>query len=362
MRHALTAAILGLGLAACAPAPTPASPETEAPPAPRTWSFADGEVFPAGRTLTRPESGVVLADGTLVVVDQVNGLTAIAPDGSIRPFGNFAAAGYSHSPPDYAAGPNGAAFEPDGRHVLVADVFTGSLWRTDTETETTTRFYQHPYGINYAHRDSTGAIWFTQSTENAPPQSEARLFGALNGPMPDGALFRIAPSAEGEPLPSPERLLDGLLFANGFTLDETRGKLFLAETVAGHITSYTVDLATGALSDRAVLTTLTSPDNVEQAADGTLWVATPMSNQVLAINPDTGESRVAFSAQTEEAAALSAEFDRRAAAGEPRLELLSSVVWDPMPGLVTGVIHTPGGGPVYISNLGDALLKIEAAE
>lgn len=33
-----------------------------------------------------------------------------------------------------------------------------------------------------------------------------------------------------------------------------------------------------------------------------------------------------------------------------------------MPGLVTGVIHTPGGGPVYISNLGDALLKIEAAE
>ncbi|HRJ01639.1 MAG TPA: SMP-30/gluconolactonase/LRE family protein [Hyphomonas sp.] len=362
MRHALTAAILGLGLAACAPAPTPASPEPEAPPAPRTWSFAEGEVFPAGRTLTRPESGVVLADGTLVVVDQVNGLTAIAPDGSIRPFGNFAAAGYSHSPPDYAAGPNGAAFEPDGRHVLVADVFTGSLWRTDTETETTTRLYQHPYGINYAHRDSTGAIWFTQSTENAPPQSEARLFGALNGPMPDGALFRIAPSAEGEPLPSPERLLDGLLFANGFTLDETRGKLFLAETVAGRITSYTVDLATGALSDRAVLTTLTSPDNVEQAADGTLWVATPMSNQVLAINPDTGESRVAFSAQTEEAAALSAEFDRRAAAGEPRLELLSSVVWDPMPGLVTGVIHTPGGGPVYISNLGDALLKIEAAE
>ncbi len=362
MRHALTAAILGLGLAGCTPAPTPASPEPEAPTAPRTWSFADGEIFPAGRMLTRPESGVVLADGTLVVVDQVNGLTAIAPDGSIRPFGNFAAAGYSHSPPDYAAGPNGAAFEPDGLHVLVADVFTGSLWRTDTETETTTLIYQHPFGINYAHRDSTGAIWFTQSTENTPPQSEVRLFGALNGPLPDGALFRIAPTAEGEPLPAPERILDGLLFANGFTVDEARGKLFLAETVAGHITSYTVDLATGALSDRTVLTTLTSPDNVEQAADGTLWVATPMSNQVLAINPDTGESRVAFSAQTEEAAALAAEFDRRAATGEPRLELLSSAVWDPMPGLVTGVIHTPGGGPVYISNLGDALLKIEAAE
>lgn len=363
MRYTLTAAILGLGLAACTPAPTPAPEAAEAPaPAPRTWTFADGEIFPAGRTLTRPESGVVLADGTLVVVDQVNGLTAIAADGSIRPFGNFAAAGYSHAPPANAAGPNGVAFEPDGRHVLVADVFTGSLWRTDTETETTTLLYQHPFGINYAHRDSTGAIWFTQSTENAPPESDVRLFGALNELLPDGALFRIPPTAEGEPLAAPERVLDGLLFANGFTLDETRGKLFLAETVAGHITSYTVDLATGALTDRAVLATLTTPDNVEQAADGTLWVATPMANQVLAINPDTGESRIAFSAQTAEAAALAAEFERRATAGEPRLELLTPVVWDPMPGLVTGVIHTPGGGPVYVSGLGDALLKIEAAD
>ncbi len=363
MRHMLAAAILGTGLAACTPAPAPAPETAEKAPAPqRTWTFADGTLFPADRSLQRPESGVVLADGTLVVVDQRYGLAAISPDVAVRPYGNFAAAGYVHAPPGNAAGPNGVAFEPDGRHLLTADVFTGSLWRTDTETETTTRLYQHPFGINYAHRDSTGAIWFTQSTENAPPESDARLFGALNLPLPDGALFRIAPTPDGVPLPPPERILDGLLFANGFTLDEARGKLFLAETVAGHITSYTVDLATGALSDRTVLTTLTSPDNVEQAADGTLWVAMPMANQVLVINPDTGESRVAFSAQSEEAATLAAEFDRRAAAGEPRLELLSPVVWDPMPGLVTGVIHTPGGGPVYISNLGDALLRIEAAE
>lgn len=361
MRRIVIATLAGFSLGACTPSTQSGAEPAEAA-ALRTWTFEDGEIFPAGRSLTRPESGVVLADGTLVVVDQVNGLTAITPDGSIRPFGNFAAAGYIHEPPANAAGPNGAAFEPDGRHVLVADVFTGGLWRTDTETETTMLIYQHPYGINYAHRDSTGALWFTQSTENAPPESDARLFGALNGPLPDGALFRIAPSAEGEALPAPERILDGLLFANGFTIDETRGKLFLAETVAGHITSYTVDLATGALSERAVLTTLPSPDNVEPAADGMLWVAAPMANQVLAINPDTGESRVAFSAQTEAGAALLAEFDRRAAAGEPRLEVLTSDVWAPMPGLVTGVIHTPGGGPVYISGLGDALLKIETAE
>jgi streptogramin lyase len=102
-----------------------------------------------------------------------------------------------------------------------------------------------------------------------------------------------------------------------------------------------------------------SPDNVEQAADGALWVASPLANQVLEIDPDTGESRVASSAQTEAAAAIVAEYNRRLAANEPRGDMLSPDVWSPMPGLVTGVIHTPGGGPVYISGLGDALLKIE---
>lgn len=366
MRLYLMTALAGLTFAACTPAPSPApAPEpaaAETPAAPRTLTFADGSLFPEGRTLTRPESGVVLTDGTVVVVDQVNGLTAIAPDGAISPFGNFSAAGFTHAPPENPSGPNGVAFEPDGRHLLTADVFTGSLWRTDTETGTTSKIYQHPFGINYAHRDSTGAIWFTQSTENAPPGSDARLFAALDQPLTDGKLFRIPPAADGAPLPAPQEVLTGLQFANGFTIDETRGKLFIAETVAGHILSYSVDLATGALTDRAVLANMVSPDNVEPGPDGTLWVASPMSNQVLAINPETGETRVAFTAQTEAGTAVIAEYARRGEAGEPRSELLGPDVWAPMPGLVTGVIHTPGGGPVYVSGLGDALLKIETPE
>jgi sugar lactone lactonase YvrE len=364
MHRTLLLMTAALGLAACAPAPVtePAAPaETAAPvdAAPTTWTFEDGAFFPADRSLVRPESGVVLADGTVVVVDQVNGLTAIAPDGTTRPYGDFAAAGFTHAPPENEAGPNGVTFEADGRHLLTADVFTGGLWRTDTETGTTSKIYQHPFGINYAHRDSTGALWFTQSTENAPPGSQVRLFAALDTPLPDGKLFRIAPTAEGEPLGAPQEVLTGLQFANGFAIDEARGKLFIAETVAGHVLSYTVDLATGALTDRAVLANVVTPDNVEPGPDGALWVASPMANQVVAINPDTGETRVAFSAQTEAGAAALAEFNRRAEAGEPRAELLSPDVWSPLPGLVTGVIHTPGGGPVYVSGLGDALLKIE---
>jgi len=360
MKRTLIVSLAGLCLAACAQPSTETPAET--PAAPAAWAFEDGEIFPADRSLQRPESGVVLADGTVVVVDQRTGLAAIAPDGSVRPYGNFSDAGYSHLPPDYAAGPNGAAFEPDGRHILTADVFTGSLYRTDTETETTTLIYQHPFGINYARRDSTGAIWFTQSTENAPPNSEERLFAAIDAPIPDGGLFRIAPVPDDASLPEPEAILSGLAFANGFVIDEGRGQLYLAETVGGRILGYRVDLATGALTGRRVVAEVLTPDNVEQDAGGRLWVASPMSSAVMQVDPETGETRKIFSAQTDAGAAIVTEFVRRGEAGEPALDLLGPDVWEPMPGLVTGIILAPGGGPIYISGLGDALLKISVPE
>jgi len=34
-------------------------------------------------------------------------------------------------------------------------------------------------------------------------------------------------------------------------------------------------------------------------------------------------------------------------------------MWAPMPGLLTGIILTPGGGPVYVSGLGDALIRLD---
>jgi len=55
-------------------------------------------------------------------------------------------------------------------------VFTGSIWRTDIASRTRQLAYQHAFGVNTAVRDSTGAIWFSQSTENNGPNSEERLF------------------------------------------------------------------------------------------------------------------------------------------------------------------------------------------
>ena len=133
-------------------APTPAEAK---PPLP-TWSFDPQIIFPADRSLNRPEDGEALPDGSLIVADQIDGLRLISADGSSRPFGQFAEAGYRHDPPGIVGGPNGVTIEPSGTHLLVADVYRGGLYRVEIATEVTELIYQHPYGINVARRESVG--------------------------------------------------------------------------------------------------------------------------------------------------------------------------------------------------------------
>jgi sugar lactone lactonase YvrE len=353
MRLALLLLIAAIGASACAPTP---DHETGAL---RTWTFAEATVFPADRSLLRPEDGVVLPDKTIIVADQTHGLIALSPDGTKRPFGEFAEAGYVHEPPSRKAGPNGVALDPGGKHVLVADIFTGAIYRVDIKSEATERIYAHPFGVNSAHSDSTGAIWFTQSTENAGPESEARMFAAADRPLSDGALYRIAPPSSGGAQTVAELKVAGLDFANGFVIDEGRGELYLSETLADRVLGFKMSPSTGALSDRRVVANVLTPDNIELDESGRLWVASPIRNEVVVISPESGESQSVFRPESADNDRIAAEWRRRGEAGESRLELIAPAMWAPMPGLLTGVILTPGGGPVYLSGLGDALVRLD---
>ncbi len=352
MRSLPFVVVLIVAVGACAPAS-----ERTGGPLP-SWSFDDGTIFPAERGLVRPEDGVALPDGRLIVADQVHGLREIAADGSSRPFGKMAEAGYVHEPPARAGGPNGVSLEPDGAHLLVADVFTGAIYRVNIASEATELVYRHPFGVNAARRDRTGALWFTQSTENAGPDSEARMFSTVDVPVPDGALFRIAPSPAGEPLPEPVRMVSGLYFANGFVIDEETGHLYLAETGRDTVYAFHVGIATGELSDRRVIATVMTPDNLELDSAGRVWVVSPLRNEIVVVEPQSEEATSVFRAGSPENDRISAEWQRRGAAGEPRLDLLSPAMWSPLPGLLTGVILTPGDGPVYLAGLGDALVRL----
>ena len=321
-----------------------------------SWSYDSTQVFPADRSLLRPEDGVALPDGRLIVVDQQHGLRLVEQDGTSEPFGNLVAAGYSHRPPQHPGGANGISLEPDGNHLLVADVFGAAIYRVNVTSGEAEKLYQHRYGINTAVRDSRGAIWFTQSAHNTPEEGEPRLWAAVDIQRAEGALYRLA-VRDGRAAQQAELVVDSLLFANGLAIDEASGLLYVAETTGGRVLRYRVDLDAGTLSERTVFVDSVAADNLELDGEGHLWIAVPLSNEMLVVNTATGARHSVFRSLTPEQQQVMEEFSRRGLAGTSRLELFTPAVWAPLPGPVTGVIVRPGGGPVYFTGLGNALLR-----
>ena len=321
-------------------------------------SYEQVAMLPANGSLVRPEDGVLLADGRLLIADQNHGLIALAPNGETQAFGDFAAAGYRHEPPAHSAGPNGVSMEPDGIHVLVADIFTGAIYRVNTESEQVELAYQHEFGANAARSDSSGAIWFTQSTENSGPDSEARMFAAVDMRSLDGALFRVPPPGEDGSRPTAELKLSGLAFGNGLAIDEARGQIYVAEVMADRIIGYRIDVESGQLSEGRVVAELPTPDNIELDASGRLWVASPIANALLMVDPESGHWSTAFYPETPEHQAVFAEWQRRTQSGEPRLELIGPAMWSPLPGLLTGLILAPDSDTIYLTGLGDTLVEL----
>ena len=341
----------GLGLTLILAGCTPADPEPEAAIPLPSWTFAPEMIFPAGGSLLRAEDGVVLPDGRVVVTDQATGLRAVSPDGTSQPFGHFAEAGYQHQPPEQTGGANGVSMEPGGTHILVADVFKGAIYRVEIASEATTLVYQHPFGVNTAVSDRNGGIWFTQSTRNT---SEAELWASVATATPDGALFYL-PAGGGAG--SAIRRVDSLKFPNGVVLDEAAGLVYVAETMGDQVLGFRIDPAGGA-TERAVALAVNGPDNLELDGQGRLWVAQPLRTEVVVYDPATGITESVFRISTPESEQAVAEITSRREAGQPWLELMAPPLWSPAPGAITGMILTPGNGPVYLTGLGNALIRL----
>lgn len=322
-----------------------------------SWSYDSTSVFPRDRSLTRPEDGIALPDGRLIVADQVHGLRLVEIDGTSKPFGNLVAMGYSHRPPAHNGGANGISLEPGGSHLLLADVFGAVIYRVELSSGATEKVYQHRYGINTAVRDSRGAIWFTQSAHNTPEEGEPRLWAAVDIPRPEGALFRLG-TQDGRLAPEAQLIVDSLFFANGLAIDEKSGHLYLAETTGGRVLRFRVNLDQGTVSERTVFADSVAADNLELDGAGNLWAAVPLSNEVLVVNTATGARHSAFRTLTAAQQQVVEEFARRGRAGNSRMELFTPAAWAPLPGPITGIILGPQGGPVYLTGLGNALLKL----
>ena len=320
-------------------------------------SFSPEMIFPADLSLTRAEDGVALNDGRLIVADQVHGLRLVRVDGSSRPFGGFADAGYLHNPPEIVGGPNGVTLEPGGTHVLVSDVFRGGIYRVDIATEATERVYQHRYGVNSARRDRSGGIWFTQSTQNNPEHGEEELFRAVAVAIPDGALFYLPPLRAGE-RPAAVQLVEGLNFPNGIAMDETAGYLYVAETMVSRVLRFRLDVAAGQLAEQTVALEVDHPDNLELDSQNRLWIASPLRSEIVVFDPATETAESVFRISTPESEHLIETIDARLGEGAPWLDLMVPDLWEPAPGLITGMILSPDGGPIYLTGLGNALVRL----
>jgi hypothetical protein len=172
----------------------------------------------------------------------------------------------------------------------------------------------------------------------------------------EGALLRLA--AQDGRLDSVARVLvDSMVFGNGLALDETTGHLYISEMLAGRVLRYRVDLDAGTVSDRTVFVDSVAADNMELDGEGNLWLALPLTNELLVVSTATGARHTAFRSLTPAQAEVSAEFARRGSAGVSRMELFTPAVWAPLPGPITGVI-VGRSGTVYATGLGNALLKL----
>lgn len=337
----------------------PPVPEEGAPPV-RQWTFEEGMIFPADRSLVRPEDGVALADGRLIIADQEHGLRVFEGNGSHRPFGKFAEAGYQHSPPEIVGGPNGVTLEPTGTHVLVSDVYRGGIYRVEIATEATERIYQHTFGVNMARRDSRGGLWFSQSTRNRPEHGEEELFKTVGIPEPDGALFYMPPVAEGEEA-SPVEIAGGFNFANGLVLDEAGGFLYLCETMGSRVHRFRMDVEAGQVSDQTTAVEVNHPDNIEMDRYGRLWIASPVRSEIVVFDPATGRTESAFRISTPESEAQIEAIEARLRDGVTWVDLIGPDLFGPgLGGLMTGMILSPDGeGAIYVTGLGDAMIKLD---
>ncbi len=321
------------------------------------WSCSPEMIFPTDRSLARAEDGVALTDGRLIVADQVYGLRLVETDGSNRPFGRFADAGYLHGPSEIVGGPNGVSLEPSGTHVLVSDVYRGGIYRVDIITEATELVYQHSYGVNVARRDRAGGIWFTQSTRNNPENGEEELFRAVAVAIPDGGLFYLPPSQAGENSTAVP-LVEGLNFANGIALDEAAGYLYVAEMMASRVLRFRIDVETGQVSDQTTALEVDHPDNLELDGHNRLWIASPIRNEIVVFDLTTEAAEPVFRISTPESERLIQTIEARIRDGEPWLDLMVPGLWEPGPGLITGMILPLEDGPIHLTGLGNALIQL----
>lgn len=255
------------------------------------------DVTSVGVGLCRPECVLTHETGWIFAADWQGegGVACLSPDGSVR---RISANRPAHDP----LRPNGIALEKGGTFLVAhlgADV--GGLFRL------------HPDGAcepvllsvddlalppcNFPLIDSLGRIWLTVSTRIVPRADDYRPtantgFIVL---IHDGGARIVA---------------DGLGYTNECALSADEKTLFVNETFARRLTSFTVE-PDGNLSNRKTVAEFgpgTFPDGVVLDADGAFWVTSIVSNRVIRVDRNGAHTTILEESDAAHLATVEAAF------------------------------------------------------
>ena len=263
-----------------------------------------------GTGLNRPECAVAHASGLVLVPDWSGpgGVALIAPDGRMTRLPASQPGPGVETP----VRPNGIALE-EGGTVLLAHLGAerGGVYRLYPDgrcTVVTDRIGAVPMPpANFVAADARGRLWITVSTTKVPRALDYR---------PDANTGLIAlHDASGTQV-----VADGLGYANECLLSADERTLWVNETFARRLTAF--DVTADALANRRTVAEFGAgvfPDGLAEAADGSLFVTSIVSNAVLRVWPDGRVETVLADADPAHVAWVEAAF-QAGEMGRPHLD------------------------------------------
>lgn len=234
------------------------------------------DVGQIGSGLVRPECVLATAAGDLYAADWRGGVSHVHPDGTQTLY-----AGTTADLPE-GARPNGIALEPDGSFLFAnLGSETGGVWRIDRKGQISpvlTDIDGDPIPpSNFVTRDQQGRLWLTISTRLKPRSLDYRRT-AKSGfiALLDDKGARI--------------VADGLGFTNEALVDPSGQWLYVNETYVRRLSRFPLR-TDGSLGTKEIVTEFgfgQFPDGMAFDAEGHIWIAGIISNQLLRVDPATG--------------------------------------------------------------------------
>jgi sugar lactone lactonase YvrE len=236
-----------------------------------------------GEGLSRPECVLATVKGDLYTADWRGGIAHLRPDGTQTL--------YTGTTADLPEGlrPNGIALEPDGSFLLAnLGSEIGGVWRLTRAGQVVpylTEIDGRPIPpSNYLVHDHAGRLWLTVSTTLVPRSLDYRR-DSKSG-------FIAVMDEKGARI-----VADGLGFTNECQLSPDRRWLYVNETYGRRLSRFPLHDDAN-LGPKQVVYEFGKgqfPDGLAFDAEGKVWIAGVISNELMRIDPESGHCEIVLS-------------------------------------------------------------------